>query len=130
MKVKQFKDKQFCKLFKVIEICLIYFDQQITLSTQIDNKTTSNFDIESFLCKIISVLPHINQLGDRIKLTEIINKGIKSTCKREHINLIDEEVIVTVSQINSVKKNGLNIEIDYDQFFGAIGKYCLNEQNK
>lgn len=46
------------------------------------------------------------------------------------MNLIDEEVIETVRQINSVKKIGLNVEIDYDQFFGAIGKYCQNDNNK
>jgi len=40
------------------------------------------------------------------------------------LRLLDEEAISTVTSINSIKRIGLNVEIDYDLFFAAISKYC------
>ena len=72
------------------------------------------------MCKITSVLPHINQLSERVKLTQIIHKGILAN---SDLRIIDQTAIDTVNSINSVKRVGLNVEIVFDQFFGALNNY-------
>lgn len=53
-------------------------------------------------------------------MTQIIHKGILAN---SDLKLIDQIAIDTVISINSIKRVGLSVEIDFDQFFGALSNY-------